>query len=104
MIPFLRKLGWLVRRRSKEDQLASELRFHLEEEAEDRRQAGVPEDEARRAARRELGNLGRVREETRVAWSWTPLEQLAQDLRYATRTILRNPAFPCWRRSRWPSA
>ncbi len=45
------------------------------------------------AARRELGNLGAVQEETRAMWSWTLLEQLGQDLRYAARTMLRNPAF-----------
>jgi macrolide transport system ATP-binding/permease protein len=93
MNSLFRKVGWLVRRRSREEQLAAELRFHLEEEAEDRQEAGVPEDEARWAARRELGNLGRVHEETRAVWSWTLVEQLAQDLRYAARTIRRNPAF-----------
>jgi macrolide transport system ATP-binding/permease protein len=93
MISFFRKLGWLARRRSKEDQLAAELAFHLEEEAEQRQAAGLGSQDARWVARRELGNLGMVREETRAAWSWTLLEQLLQDLRYATRTILRNPAF-----------
>uniref|UniRef100_Q01Y62 Permease n=1 Tax=Solibacter usitatus (strain Ellin6076) TaxID=234267 RepID=Q01Y62_SOLUE len=90
---FFRKLGWLINRRSREDQLAAELRFHLEEEAEECRRAGLPEAEARSAARRELGNLGRVQEETRAAWGWTLVEQLVQDVRYAARTILRNPAF-----------
>jgi macrolide transport system ATP-binding/permease protein len=93
MISFFRKLGWLARLRSKEDQLAAELQFHLEEEAEERRAAGMPAQEARWAARREVGNLGVVRENTRAMWSWTLLEQLLQDLRYATRAILRNPAF-----------
>jgi hypothetical protein len=36
MIPFFRKLGWLTRRRTREDQLTAELQFHLEEEAEER--------------------------------------------------------------------
>jgi predicted permease len=90
---FFRKLAWLAGRRSREDQLAAELRFHLEEEAEEFRQAGLPEKEARSAALRDLGNLGRVQEETRAAWGWTLVEQLAQDLRYAARTIRRNPAF-----------
>ena len=93
MIPLFRKLGWLTRRPGKEEELAAELRFHLEEEAEERRLAGMPADEAHWASRRELGNLGRVQEETRAAWGWTPVEQLAQDLRYAARTMLRNPAF-----------
>ncbi len=93
MIEFVRKLGWLIRRRSREDQLTEELQFHLEEEADERKAAGLPEEEAQWAARRELGNLGLVREETRAMWSWTLLEQLVQDLRYAVRTIPRNPVF-----------
>jgi hypothetical protein len=35
-----RKLRWLTHRPSKEDQLAAELEFHLEEEAQKRREAG----------------------------------------------------------------
>jgi hypothetical protein len=93
MIAFFRKLGWLTRRHSKEDQLTAELRFHLEEEEEERRAAGMPAEEARWAARRELGNVGVVREETRAMWSWTLFEQLVQDLRYAARTILHSPGF-----------
>lgn len=93
MMPFFRKLGWLARRRSKEDQLARELQFHLEEEAEEREEAGMQAEDARQAARRELGNVGVVMEAARAAWSWTLVEQLGQDLRYGMRTLLRNPAF-----------
>ncbi|HMF78440.1 MAG TPA: permease prefix domain 1-containing protein [Bryobacteraceae bacterium] len=93
MISFLRKLGWLTRRRSREEQLSAELQFHLEQEAEERQADGMGVEDARWAARRELGNLSAVREDTRATWSWTPLEQLAQDLRYGTRTMLHNPAF-----------
>ena len=93
MISFFRKLGWLTGRRVKEDELTRELQFHLEEETEERQAAGVSSQDARRAARRDLGNLGIVREDTRAMWSWTLVEQLGQDLRYAARTILRNPAF-----------
>ena len=95
MTAFFRKLSWMTRRRSKEDQLAAELRFHLDEEAEECRAAGLSAQDARWAARRELGNLGVVQEDTRAAWSWTLVEQLLQDLRYGARTILRNPAFTC---------
>ena len=93
MIAFFRKLTWLVRRPKKETDLAAELRFHLEEEAEQREAAGMTAEDARWAARRDLGNLAAVGEQTRAAWSWTALEQLFQDLRYATRTIVHNPAF-----------
>ncbi len=93
MISFFRKLGWLAQRRHKEDQLAAELRFHLEEEAADRQAAGLGAQDARYAALRDLGNLGVVQENTRAQWSWTLLEQLFQDLRYGARTLVRNPAF-----------
>jgi len=93
MNSFIRKLGWLTQRRNKEVELADELRFHLEEEAEGRRAAGLPDDDARWAARRELGNVGLVEEDTRSAWGWISAERLIQDLRYAARTMLHNPAF-----------
>jgi predicted permease len=86
MIEFLRKLKWLTERRRKEEELREELQFHVEEEAEHQ---GLAEQEARR----ELGNITLLREDTRSAWGWTAVEQLMQDLRYAARTMLRNPAF-----------
>jgi len=91
--PFLRKLGWLIRRRDKEAELSEELQFHLDEEADERRAEGLTDDEARRAARRALGNLTLVREDTRAAWGWTILEQLGQDVRYALRTMAANRLF-----------
>jgi predicted permease len=93
MMTFFRKLGWMAQRRSKEEQLAAELRFHLEEDAAELEGAGISSEEARGAARRRLGNLSLVQEDTRSAWSWTLIEQLGQDLRYGARTMLRNPAF-----------
>src|SRR6266852_698489 len=83
MKPFFRKLRWLTQRRSKEAELREELQFHLDEEADQRQAEGLAEVEARWAARRELGNLTLVREDTRATWGWTMLEQLGQDLRYA---------------------
>ena len=79
--------------RDRERELDEELRFHLEEEATERLAAGMNATDARFAARRELGNVGLVREETRAAWSWTFVEQALQDLRYAVRTVLHSPAF-----------
>jgi len=93
MIALFRKLGWLMRRRSKEEDLAAELQFHLEQETAERHAAGMSTQEALGAARRELGNLGLVQEDTRGTWGWTLLEQLVQDLLYGARTMLRNPAF-----------
>ena len=93
MNSFFRKLRWLTQRRGKEAELREELQFHLEEEAEQRQAEGLAEEEARWAARRELGNLTLVQENTRAVWGWTILEQLGQDLRYAFRTMAANRLF-----------
>lgn len=93
MNSFFRKLSWLARRRRKEEELREELRFHLEEDAEEKRSEGASTEEARWAARRELGNMALVREDTRSAWGWTMVEQCGQDLRYAFRTMAGNRLF-----------
>jgi predicted permease len=85
--------GWLDRRRTREEDLARELRAHLDLEAEEQREAGVPADEAPYAALRAFGNVSVVKEEVREMWGWTCLEQLAQDLRFAFRTLRKNPGF-----------
>ena len=93
MIAFLQKLKWLFRGCDKEGELAEELRFHLEAEAKERRDEGMPESDAEWAARRELGNAALLKEDTRAAWTWIWVEHLIQDLRYAVRTMARNPLF-----------
>lgn len=93
MNSFFRKLLWLMQRRDKEAELRQELQFHLEEEAEERRERGLAEGEARWAARREFGNVSLVEETTRAAWGWTRSEQLARDAAYGLRQVRRNPVF-----------
>jgi predicted permease len=93
MRSFFRKLAWLTQRSGKETELREELEFHLAEEANEREAEGLPKEEARWAAHRELGNLTLVKENTRAMWGLTFLEQLFQDLRYAVRTMLHNRVF-----------
>ena len=93
MNSFFRKLRWLIQRSDKTAELHAELEFHLAEEANEREAEGLPKKEAERAARRDLGNLALVEENTRAAWGWTFLEQFIQDLRYGARTLLHNRAF-----------
>jgi len=84
MKSLIRKLIWMTRRREKEAELRDELAFHLSEEAAERGPDG---------ARRELGNVALIEEDTRSAWGWIWLEQLAQDIRYALRAMRHNPTF-----------
>ncbi|MGO9260523.1 MAG: ADOP family duplicated permease [Bryobacteraceae bacterium] len=93
MKSFFRKLGWLAQRRRREEDLREEIQFHLEEEAEQLQAKGFAEQQAKWAARRELGNVALVAESTRAAWGWTIAEQLGQDLRYAFRTMNANRLF-----------
>ena len=91
--------SWLYRlvpylgRRQAEEDLQEELRLHLELEHERQRDAGVPGDEALRAARRNLGNATLIRERTRDVWGWRWLDDLGRDLRHAVRTLRRSPGF-----------
>jgi predicted permease len=50
--------------------------------------ASLSEADGKRA---DLGSLALVAEESRAVWMWTWLEQLAADIRYACRTMRRNP-------------
>lgn len=88
-----RRLTWWLQRRRKEEELRQELQFHLEEEADERRADGLTDDHATWAAHRDLGNLTLLREDTRALWTWSVLEQVAQDARYALRTMVKNRTF-----------
>ena len=93
MNSFIRKLRWLAQRRDKNEELHEELRFHLEEEAEERLEQGLTEDDARREARWDFGNVSLVEEATRAQWGWARLERVIRDAGYGLRQIRRNPTF-----------
>lgn len=93
MRSFFRKLRWLTQRSERQAELREELQFHLEEEAGEHREDGLADPDAQRAARRDLGNLALVEEDTRAAWGWTRLEQFAHDAGYGLRQVRRNPVF-----------
>ena len=90
---------WLYRvvpyvgRRQAEQDLHEELRLHVELERERLRDAGVPEAEASRAARRKLGNAPLIRERTRDVWGWRWLDDLGRDMRHAARGLRRSAGF-----------
>ena len=54
---------------------------------------GMPEEEARFAARRRFGNMTRTSEDARFTWIAHWISDLAQDLRYSFRGMRRNVGF-----------
>ncbi len=79
--------------RDQDDDLAREIRTHLELDAEERVADGATPDAARAAAHRAFGNVTRIREDARAVGRRAWVEQAAQDLRYAVRSFARAKAF-----------
>src|SRR5688500_11381803 len=73
----IRRLGYLLRRGARADELRREMEAH-------RAQMHEP---------RAFGNTLRLRDEAQDAWGWRWLDDLVADTRFAWRTLRRSPAF-----------
>ena len=87
------RLRALFRRDVMDRELDAELRFHMEKETEKHVQAGMAPDEANRQARASFGALEGIKDDTRDARGLVALENMAQDLRYAARGLVKQPVF-----------
>jgi len=75
------------------EDLAEEIRAHLEMEEQENLESGMPPEEAHYAALRRFGNVTLAQERSREMWVWASVETLWQDLRYGVRILAKNPAF-----------
>jgi putative ABC transport system permease protein len=84
---------WWRRREIEERDLDEELKTHLEIEARRRSESGRDPLAAAYAARQALGNLVRIREETREVWGWAPFERFLDDVRFGLRMLRKSPGW-----------
>ena len=90
--------GWkrirsLGRRTAFERGLDEEIQFHIDQQTEKNRRAGMDPDDARRQAFRKFGGTMRVKESARDEVRPALLEDSIRDLRHGVRVLRRAPGF-----------
>jgi putative ABC transport system permease protein len=83
----------LWRRADADRDVADEIQHYLDEAAAAHRASGLPDDQARRAARVELGGVAAVTEQVRGSGWENSVRAAMFDVRYAARRLRRDRAF-----------
>lgn len=95
MRQWVRRVWYVIRRRSVEAELAEEMEFHRamkqrEIDARSRSGAGARGDAAAPTLTREFGNDLLARDQARDVWIAPWLQSLSQDLRFAVRLLVKD--------------
>jgi predicted permease len=85
-------IAWFRRSRL-DDEMREEIAQHVAWKTEQLAAEGVSPADARRQAALAVGNVARLREDSRDIWGFPTLDSVAQDVRYGLRQIARAPAF-----------
>lgn len=89
-------MNWLRQLRSRRQQygeLSEEIQTHLDEKVEELVADGISAEKAKQIALREFGNVGLVEQKGRDVWAWQAVENWLADVRYAGRSLRKNPGF-----------
>jgi putative ABC transport system permease protein len=93
MFELWRRVLYLVRSRRQEADLASEIDAHRTMLEDDLVANGLSRDAARAEACRTIGNPALNRNRARDVWIWPWLQDLAQDVRFASRLLNKDRRF-----------
>jgi putative ABC transport system permease protein len=88
-----RRIQFALRRSHWENDLAEEMKLHVELRAAEREEDGASPREAAAYSHRRFGNLLLRQEDSRAVWGWCSWDRLLQDLRYGLRTLKTDRAF-----------
>lgn len=94
-------MNWLTRiyratfgrRRALYNDLAEEMRQHLDERTEELMREGLSRADAESAARRAFGNPTLLEQRSREIWQWQAIELFLADVKRTIRRLRRAPAF-----------
>ncbi len=92
---WLSRVAGAIGGRRHDQDFAAELESHLQLHMDDNLRAGMSPAEARRAARLRLGGTLHTAERQREQRGLPVLETILTDVRYALRSLRRNPTFSC---------
>ncbi len=88
-----RRLRYWASRNERQRLLWEEMEFHVESMAQELAAQGMPEDDARAAARRKFGNMTLQSEDARFTWIARWMGDFVQDLNYSLRGMRRDAGF-----------
>jgi hypothetical protein len=94
LLSYVRTFAARVFNRSQiENEMAEELRSHIQHRADDLEQSGLDRAEAERCARIEFGGRERLKEECRDSLGGNFIETFAADVRFSIRVLRKSPGF-----------